>query len=273
MSMTSTLLASGDGWHVSDVTCTAGPEERAFEETHAATSIAVVTSGTFKYRTTTGAALLAPGSLLLGNHGACFECSHEHGRGDRCLAFRFTPRFAEALMSAVPGARSLSFRSPSLPPQDVLLPLMTRAEIARDDNDTLALEEVALSLLGAVSTLTGRKFTTRSPSRLDEKRITGALRRIEARSQDKMTVEQLARDAAMSPFHFLRTFRRLAGMTPHQFILRTRLHRAAVQLRRTAGPISTIAYDCGFNDLSTFNRRFKRLIGTNPADFRARGAR
>ncbi len=54
----------------------------------------------------------------------------------------------------------------------------------------------------------------------------------------------------MSPYHFLRTFRQVAGMTPHQFVLRTRLHRAAVRLRTSDEPISAIAFDAGFGDLS-----------------------
>jgi AraC-like DNA-binding protein len=59
-------------------------------------------------------------------------------------------------------------------------------------------------------------------------------------------------------------------MTPHQFILRMRLHRAAMLLRQSAGTVTTIAYDCGFNDLSTFNRRFRRLIGVPPREWRSR---
>jgi AraC family transcriptional regulator len=77
----------------------------------------------------------------------------------------------------------------------------------------------------------------------------------------------------MSPYHFLRTFRRVIGMTPHQYTLRTRLHRAAVRLRQSEEPVSTIAYDAGFNDLSTFNRRFRRLMGTNPTTYRSQRRR
>jgi AraC family transcriptional regulator len=68
----------------------------------------------------------------------------------------------------------------------------------------------------------------------------------------------------------LRTFREVVGVTPHQFVLRTRLHRAAVRLRRSDAPISAIAFDAGFNDLSTFNRRFRRVMGTSPSAYRAR---
>src|SRR5262245_262410 len=95
MSPTSRLLASGPGWSASDVICTAGRHDRPYEERHASISIAAVTAGTFQYRTDGGSAVLAPGSLLLGNAGACFECGHEHGTGDRCLAFGFTPALLE----------------------------------------------------------------------------------------------------------------------------------------------------------------------------------
>lgn len=62
-------------------------------------------------------------------------------------------------------------------------------------------------------------------------------------------------------------------MTPHQFVLRTRLHRAAVRLRRSDESVSAIAFDVGFNDLSTFNRRFRRLMGASPSAYRNRGGR
>ena len=73
----------------------------------------------------------------------------------------------------------------------------------------------------------------------------------------------------MSRYHFLRTFRAVVGMTPHQYILHTRLHRAAVRLRSTTEEISTIAFAAGFNDLSTFNRRFARIVGRSPSAYRA----
>jgi AraC-like DNA-binding protein len=102
-------------------------------------------------------------------------------------------------------------------------------------------------------------------------RITDALRRIEAEAHEKLALADLARDAAMSPYHFLRRFAQLVGMTPHQFVLQTRLHRAAVRLRRSDEAISAIAFDVGFSDLSTFNRRFRRLMGVSPHVYRARG--
>jgi AraC-like DNA-binding protein len=108
----------------------------------------------------------------------------------------------------------------------------------------------------------------RAPSRRDEGRISEALRRIEAHAEEPLALADLAREAGMSPFHFLRTFRQVAGMTPHQYVLRARLSRAAVRLRTSHEPISAMAFDAGFGDLSTFNRRFRRLMGCSPGAYR-----
>jgi AraC family transcriptional regulator len=87
------LLAIGDGWTVKDVVCSCGPGDLPYDEQHDEVAIAVVTSGTFQYRGSgsNGREMMTPGSLLLGSPGQCFECGHEHGVGDRCLSFRFTP--------------------------------------------------------------------------------------------------------------------------------------------------------------------------------------
>src|ERR1043165_6009796 len=73
------MVAAGTGWTISDVLCTAGPLDRPFEERHTRTSIGIVVSGTFQYRSPGGRELMTPGSMLLGNAGDCFTCGHEHG--------------------------------------------------------------------------------------------------------------------------------------------------------------------------------------------------
>src|SRR5208282_2743100 len=106
---------------------------------------------TFQYRSTLGSAVLMPGALLLGNQRHSFECNHEHGVGDRCLSFQFTPEFLEGVVAAVPGARRIAFTVPRLPPHPALLPIVAAAESARDDGNGAEFEEVAVRLAGAVS--------------------------------------------------------------------------------------------------------------------------
>jgi AraC-like DNA-binding protein len=274
MSVTSHFLASGPGWCVDDVICTAGPHDRPFEERHEWACIALVTAGTFRYRSAHGSATLAPGALLLGNSQYCFECGHEHSVGDRCLSFHFAQEFLEGVAAATPGASRADFSIPRLPPLPELLPVIAAAESACDDADQAEFEEIAFRLAGAVLTaFAGTRAEARGPSRRDERRITAALHRIEAEADTPLSLVDLAQTAAMSPYHFLRTFRAVVGVTPHQFILHTRLQRAAVRLRRSSDNVSAIAYATGFGDLSTFNRRFQKLIGSSPSAYRAARSR
>jgi AraC family transcriptional regulator len=265
MSLGMHLLASGPGWRVEDAVCSAGPDDRPFEEQHDLVCVAVVTRGTFEYRTPDGRATLVPGALMLGNPGACFECGHEHGVGDHCLSFHFDPGFFEEIVASVPRTRRTTFTMPRLPPSEALLPVISAAEAADDD---FGFEEAALRVAAAAVTAeSGVGEAVRSNPR-HENRVTEALRRIEAEPEEPATLRQLAHDAAMSPYHFLRTFNVIAGVTPYQFILARRLRGAALRLRRTTDPISTIAYEAGFNDLSTFNRRFRRIMGITPGQWR-----
>jgi AraC-like DNA-binding protein len=269
MATTSRLLAAGPGWRVNDFICTSGPHDRPFAEQYDAACIAAVVEGTFQCRSTRGGAMLVPGALLLGNPGECFECGHEHGTGDRCISFHFSPDCFEAIVAVVPGARGTVFPVPRLPPLPSLVPLLAAAEAAREGADAALFEEVAVRLVGAVAgIIAGSERDVPSLRPRDERRVTRALRRIEDRAEEPLALADLAREAAMSPYHFLRTFHAVAGMTPHQYLLRTRLHRAAVRLHRSREPISTIAFDAGFNDLSTFNRRFRRLMGASPSAYR-----
>jgi len=267
-------LAAGPGWRVRDVCCTAGPHDRPFEERHGSVCVAAVTHGTFRYRSAHGAALLAPGAVLLGNHGHCFECGHEHGVGDHCVSVQLTPEHWEEIVAAVPGARSATFAMPRLPPLPSLEPRIAALVAAARDPDAAEIEERALEFAGAVAaTLRGANHAARAPGPHVERRIADAVRRIERAAEDgapaQWSLAALAREAAMSRYHFLRVFRQVIGMTPHQYVLRMRMHRAAVRLRLSDEPVSTIAFDAGFNDLSTFNRRFRRIMGASPSRYRS----
>ncbi|MER8695146.1 AraC family transcriptional regulator [Mesorhizobium opportunistum] len=271
MTATTHTLAFGPGWHVADVICTAGAGDRPFEEAHRDFCVAAVTSGTFRYRAQQGTAMLAPGALLLGNPGTCYECGHEHGSGDRCLSFHFRPAYMERIVAGVPGTKALAFDAPRLPPLPALAPLLAEAEAARAMADKDAFEELSLRIAAAaVATVSSATPARRPPSRRDQKRVAEAVRRIELDADGPVSLSVLADEAATSPYHFLRTFRQVAGMTPYQFLLKTRLHRAAVRLRMSNDTISAIAFEAGFNDLSTFNRRFRRIMGETPGNYRAR---
>jgi AraC family transcriptional regulator len=261
------LLARGHGWIVQDVVCTSGPQDRPFEEQHSSTSIAIVVAGSFQYRSAAGCELMSPGSLLLGNAGQCFECGHEHASGDRCIAFHYSTEYFERL------GIEPKFSAPRLPNLPALSPLVARAYttlLASADN---AWEELCLEL--AVRTVQLANNTSPHPNATAPgalARVTSVVRLIEQCPTTELSLENLAREAGLSPYHFLRTFTQLTGLTPHQYILRTRLREAAIRLAdsRTSPPskILDIALDCGFDDLSNFNRAFRAEFGTTPRNYR-----
>ena len=94
-------------------------------------------------------------------------------------------------------------------------------------------EEIALGLAGAAAETLAGNHEPKAPTDAEERRVAKAVRRIEAAAEEPISLGDLAEEAGLSPYHFLRGFRRVAGMTPYQFVLRTRLHRAAVRLRTT----------------------------------------
>lgn len=262
--------AAGDGWLVEDVICRSGPEHGTFEERHQSVAIAMVMGGTFQYRSSVGRAVLTPGAVMLGAPGVCFECGHEHGVGDRCLAFHYRADIWEDIVAAIPGVTRPDLAPPQLPPLEKLTPLFAEAEAARDEDDQPALEELAWRVAGTIAgTIADAPRRARTPSSRDIKRVTAIVRRIAVEPEEEHALIRLANDAAMSPYHFLRTFRQVVGMAPHQYVLRTRLQRAAWRLRRSQDEISVIAFGAGFNDLSTFNRRFKKIMGVSPGVYRA----
>lgn len=255
-------LGGGEGWSASEFVCSLGPQDRPFEERHEAASVAVVLDGAFQYRGSAGRALLHPGALMLGNPGACYECGHEHGTGDRCVAFQFAPAYFE---EAAEGRR---FAAPMLPGLGTLVPGVVEAEARAAGGGALALEELGLLLLLGALEASGAAQPDRPPSMRDERRILDALRHIEANAGRELDLAELAGVAGMSKHHFLRTFRRVAGLTPYRHLLGVRLKRAAARLRSTAEPVAAIAFDAGFGDLSTFNHRFRAVFGRTPTAFR-----
>jgi AraC-like DNA-binding protein len=99
-------------------------------------------------------------------------------------------------------------------------------------------------------------------------RVTRTVRTIERHLDAGLALGSLARDAGLSPYHFLRTFERLTGVTPHQYILRARLREAAMRLAAEPARVIDIALDCGFGDVSNFNRAFRTEFGVSPRAYR-----
>jgi AraC family transcriptional regulator len=257
---------------VEDVVCTAGPRDRPYEEQHAAVRIAVVAAGSFQYRAPRGLRtdrdLMTPGSMLLGSPGQSFECGHEHGEGDRCISFGYSEAYFEPA-TAQSGART-RFDVLRLPPLRETAALVARA-CAGLAGSHMAWEELGIALAVRTAELTGRGAAAGSlPNASALARVTQLVRRIEQEPDTGLTIGAMARDARLSPYHFIRAFEHVTGVTPHQYILRTRLRAAALRLAGEPDRVLDIALDCGFGDASNFNRAFRAEFGMSPRVYRRR---
>lgn len=81
-------------------------------------------------------------------------------------------------------------------------------------------------------------------------------------------IEDIAREAGLSASHFSRLFKATIGDTPHQFLMRFRVERAAEMMKDTARPMIDIALACGFADQPHFTRVFKQFQGLTPKQWR-----
>jgi AraC-like DNA-binding protein len=240
-------------------------------------SIAIVVAGSFQYKGEVaagpGAELMTPGSLLLGTPGQRFECEHTHGAGDRCISFHYAPAYFEGIASAAgaPASRS-GFRQLRLPPARALAPVIARSCARVLGSSGASWEELGVELAARTLQVAGSfAHHTREASRESVGRVSRVVRAIERHPDGPLTLSAMARAVEMSPYHFLRTFEQVTGVTPHQYVLRARLREAAARLAAEPLTVLDIALDCGFGDVSNFNRAFRAEFGLAPRAFRSSG--
>src|SRR6185503_3462237 len=270
--MAVTTLLKRPGLAVLDYHCTLGPGDTPFVERFETHSVAFVRRGSFGCRSRGRSFELVAGSVLVGYPGDEYLCTHDHtGGGDECLSIHLDPELVEAV-----GDRLEVWRSGSAPPLPELMVLAELAQASARGRSNVALEEAALLFVSRFHELvSGRRREPTQASPRERRRAVDAALWIEENAHEPIDLESAAREAGLSAFHFLRTFAAVLGVTPHQYLLRSRLRRAARLLAEESLPITDVAYDVGFGDLSNFVRTFHRAAGVSPRGFRkaARGDR
>jgi AraC-like DNA-binding protein len=269
--MNATTLLQRRSISVFDFRCSAGPGDAPFAEQHHGHSISFVRKGSFGCRSRGRFFELVAGSILVGHPGDEYTCTHDHVCGDECLSFYLDPELVEAV-----GDRSEVWRVGAAPPLPELMVLGELAQAAADGRSDIGLDEVGALLASRfVEVVSGRgQRPVAAPDR-DRRRAVETALWIDAHSHQAIDLEHAAGQAGISPFHFLRLFANVLGVTPHQYLVRSRLRHAARLLADDERPITDVAYDVGFGDLSNFVRTFHRAAGVSPRKFReaSRGKR
>lgn len=252
---------------VRNYVCTAGPGDRPFEEQHVRTTLAFTCSGSYGYQVRGRVHDLVAGTFLVGKAGDPYTCSHDHhAGGDRCLSIQLHP----ALVDELGGNRA--WEVGVVPPVAELAMLGRLADVALRGKTDHGVDEVALELCARfIAIATGHTSKHGPPSPRDRRRAIDAALWIAANRDRPIALDDLAARAELSPFHFLRVFRRAIGVSPHQYLIRTRLAAAAELLAGDPDrAITEVALDVGFEDLSNFVRTFRRAAGVTPTAFRDR---
>lgn len=252
--------------------CTAAAGDTPATEQFFSHSISYVRKGSFGCHSRGRHFEFVPGALFIGHQGDEYCCTHAHHRGgDECLSFQLAPAFVAQI-----GADAKIWRQTGIPPLAELMVLGELACAVKEGRSDVGIDEVGLVLAQRfVDVVAGRSQAKRSASSLQRRRAIEAALWIDANAHDALHLDAMAHEAGLSPFHFLRLFAQVLGVTPHQYLVRSRLRHATHLLADDGRTVTEVALDAGFSDLSNFVRTFHRAAGMSPGSFRrlARGKR
>lgn len=270
--MRTRAVFDGESVSVADHRCDARPSDRPYVEVHDAYRLAYVRRGSFGCRAQGRAFELVAGSVLVGKPGDEYMATHEHHDcGDECLSIGLAEDLVDTL-----GGRRVNWRMVWMPPAPKTTALGALAQAAVEGRSGIGVDEAAMLFAAAfVELATQNTPAAQDCSARDRGRAVEAALWIEAHSSEPVDLEAAARQAGLSAFHFLRMFSKALGVTPHQYLVRSRLARGATLLCEQDIPVTDVALEVGFEDLSNFVRTFRRAAGVSPSGFRraARGER
>ena len=255
-----TLLPS----HVDGIDAVLADSAQAFgRHTHDQFGIGLIERGAQKSASGRGLVEAGPGDLITVNPGEVHDGKPFDASGRRWRMLYVEPaRLIEAAADVTPGP-VFEFHAPVI--RDSWLAARWRAlfEVSTTDRDALHAETAMLALVARLL-----RPADRSSAAID----TGVNRARECLDDDPATprsLAELAADAGLSRYQFLRAFTRLTGLPPHAYLLQRRAQRAR-QLIRAGLPLADAAAASGFSDQSHMTRCFVRHFGLTPGAFARR---
>lgn len=246
-------------------------------------SVKCVISGVAAWETDAGRFELVPGSVLLLNDGEEYEVTVDALQPVETFCFFFARGFVEdAWRAAVSGSaellddprpRAVAFAEKvqfDTPLVDELRKAHARMRSGEDFDESFwnaaqELVRVQCDLDSRVARLPALRAATREEL---ARRVGVATAFLHASLDRNVSIEEAARVACLSPFHFHRLFSAFHGITPHRYLTKLRLERARALLRHADREVADVAADCGFESTTSFTTLFKRTFGTTPGAIR-----
>ncbi|MBV9494787.1 MAG: helix-turn-helix transcriptional regulator [Acidobacteria bacterium] len=242
-------------------------------------SLKTVVNGGASWETASARFDLAPGAALVLNDGEEYSIVIDALQPVETFCIFFARGFVEDAFRAAITSSAHLLDAPAPPPVGFFArthrtPNLLRAlDAMRCGGGSMiaianALVRCEVDVDAAAARLPALKLATRTE-------LAARLRRgaafIHASLDRPLTVEDLAKEACLSTFHFHRLFTAFFGETPHRHIDRLRLERAKALLRGSRRSITEIAGECGFETPGAFATRFAKRFGVPPRAFRKNG--
>lgn len=259
---------------------------------HSEVGIKYVISGTEKYTLNKKTYVVSEGSFLLVNRGQAHEvavanapepvqglCMLISGTLLNDVLMNNTASGSWLLDNPEEKGRQFDFFEGIYRPDDVLNQYISSlGKILNRETGEVPLESAELfyglaQQLLASQSLTGervRQINANRKSTREElyRRISLAKQIIDDRFDGELEMAKLAGAVAMSEFHFFRTFKQVYGISPHRYQVQKKLENAQKMLRENRLSVTEIAFLCGFADIHSFSKSFKKAFGISPAAFR-----
>lgn len=229
--------------------------------------------------------IVRPGSFFITNHGTEIECLPVPA-GTKALIVFFTEDFIAKLAGdglsaneSAPGSSRLDFmehvyRHPS--PLSLQIQTLARHMRANVNNHPHDFQDMFFQLShnllafnthanAEIKRLNAGRHATRKEL---YRRLLSARDFMQDQWRAPLTLEEAARHACLSPYHFHRSFREAFGDAPMRWFRQLKMEKVRELLRKGKLTISEAALHCGFSDVFSFSKAFKRAYGTPPSTWR-----
>jgi AraC family transcriptional regulator len=253
-------------------------------------SVKFVIRGSAVWETENARWMLGPGSYLILNHGRTYSISIDAAEPVETFCLFFRRGFIEDVLHATITGDDHLLDEPETPPfttnffervqpPDRVTTLLRRmhsnassSPVSRESQEGAFLA-VAQAILRAQHSITreAAKIPAAKSATREEllRRVSRGRDYLESFLSDPIRLEDMARAACLSPYHFHRLFRQIFGEGPHHYLVRRRLERAKEMLRGSDVPVTQVCLDTGFESLGSFSTLFRQRYGMPPSQWRS----
>lgn len=234
---------------------------------------------------------VTPSSYLIFNNGQKYSARIQSAEEVETISVFFRPKFAEDVLSSLvtpddkilenednPPRQPVNFIEMLYPHDTVLFPFIYKFRLASrvgyDDKEWFEEElymllKCMLELHRQVGLEIYKVPSVKKSTKVEVyKRLYNSREYIDNNFANDIKIEDAAKEACMSTFHFLRLFKTMFDETPYQYITRKRIEKAFDLILKTEMPITEVCFEVGFNSLSSFSWLVKQKYGMSPEAMR-----